>query len=92
MGDEYEWDENKNRSNIKKHGIDFVETPSICEGDHLVKKGRTVQGEVREMLIGWLHGRLVTAIFTRRNGVVRVISLRRARDEERREHEEAFSN
>jgi uncharacterized DUF497 family protein len=32
---EFEWDENKRLSNIRKHGIDFVDIPVVFEGDTL---------------------------------------------------------
>jgi hypothetical protein len=30
---EYEWDEVKRLTNLRKHGIDFSDVPSVFEGD-----------------------------------------------------------
>ena len=84
--EDYEYDENKNRSNREKHGFDLRDAALIPEDDYLIEKLGIVKGELREMWIGRLYGYLVTAIVTRRNGAIRVISLRRARDEERQKH------
>lgn len=37
---EYVWDENKNRSNIDKHGIDFIDAVRIFEGETLEQEDR----------------------------------------------------
>lgn len=29
---EFEWDEDKRQSNIRKHGIDFVDVPAVFDG------------------------------------------------------------
>ena len=35
MGEDYEYDENKNRSNLEKHGYDLIEVPLLRENNHL---------------------------------------------------------
>ena len=32
----FEWDENKRRANIRKHGIDFLDAATIFEGKTVV--------------------------------------------------------
>ena len=42
------------------------------------------------MATGIIHGVYATAIYTMRGGTIRMISLRRARDDERKHHQEVF--
>ena len=86
----YEWDNDKRQSNIRKHGLDFIDASMIVEGDHVLGRGRTVNGELREIATGRIDGRYATVVFTRRNSVIRVISLRSARHDEREKHQQAF--
>jgi uncharacterized protein len=30
---DFEWDEDKRLENLRKHGIDFVDVPSVFDGD-----------------------------------------------------------
>ena len=56
----FEWDENKNQANIKKHGIDF-ETASEAFSDpkSITRFDRTVGTESRFHLIGKVRGILI---------------------------------
>lgn len=84
-----EWDDNKNRINRGKHGIDFVEAWDFSWEDAvLADRSRHADGEARFAAIGWLHGKLYTVIFTRRDDSFRIISLRRANAKEEAFHEE----
>jgi hypothetical protein len=85
-----EWDERKRLSNIAKHGLDFRNVVSMFDGEHPVVDARPSGDELRERVIGWARGLLAVAIITRRGGVVRVISLRRARESERKQHQALF--
>ena len=38
----FEWDENKNRNNLAKHGISFDEAKTVFLDDNAVHWGRTV--------------------------------------------------
>lgn len=85
---DFEWDENKRESNISKHGLDFVDVWQVFEGEHItgkVKQG--LHGEERFLATGLIHGIFVTVIYTVRNSVTRIISLRKARQNEQRQHQ-----
>jgi hypothetical protein len=76
------FDPNKSATNLKKHGIDFLEAQALWEDvDRLLVPART-QGEARYMLIGKIGQKHWSAIFTYRGEVIRIISVRRARKEE----------
>lgn len=83
----YEWDENKRKINIEKHGLDFYDTPLICQNP-IIKIPSQGYGEERYMVIGFLcvlgNKKIpATFIYTPRNTNKRIISLRVARPLER---------
>ena len=79
---DFEFDPDKSATNLKKHGIDFLEAQALWEdADRLLVPART-QGEARYMLVGKMGQKHWSAIFTYRGEAVRIISVRRARKEE----------
>jgi uncharacterized protein len=82
----FDWDEAKNDENIRKHGLDFLDAWEIFTRPMLEYfDQRREYGEVRHVAIGILRKYIVTLVFTRReDDTIRVISLRRARKDERR--------
>ena len=87
----FEWHEDKRQKNLCNHGIDFVAAPQLFSGNHVRKRARDGKGgEERWMATGIVHGFYATAIYTVRGNIIRMISLRRARDEERRHHQNLF--
>lgn len=84
----FEWEESKNTSNIEKHGFDFIDVWQLFEGEHI--KGMARQGssgEQRFIATGFVHGIYATVIYTVRDSATRIISLRKARKNERRQHQ-----
>ena len=82
---EYEWDENKQRKNIEKHGIDFAAISSFRWETILeAVDNRFDYGEERINAIGFLGKRLVALTYTKRKNSIRVISLRKATKQEER--------
>ena len=59
---------------------------------HIVAPVKTVDGELRWLATGMFDEVYVTAVFTRRGPVIRVISMRSARNGERKRHQEVFRN
>jgi uncharacterized DUF497 family protein len=80
-----EWDENKNAQNLKKHGISFEEAQEIFDGIVFTAiDERFDYGEIREISIGAIQGVvIVTVVHTERNGVIRIISARKATRQEK---------
>ncbi|MGQ0675780.1 MAG: BrnT family toxin [Rhodospirillales bacterium] len=79
----FEWDERKRWANLTKHGFDFRDVPKMWQGRLLIGPARRVGEEQRWKAIGIINVRIVAAIFVRRGGAIRVISARRARDDEK---------
>ena len=90
IDEQYEWDENKNLANQKKHGFDFSEAIRVFDDDTLLEwiSNKSAYSEVRYVAVGKLDSILVTIIYTLRIvGNVqkkRIISMRRASKNEKR--------
>ncbi len=87
---DFEWDEEKRLANIEKHGIDFIDAVVLFSDPHLNAPAKTIDGETRWLATGMIEEIHVTAVFTSRGPVIRIISMRRARDGERQKHQEVF--
>jgi len=85
---EFEWDSDKSRSNLAKHGLDFEDASQIFYGPVLVRRSDR-NDEERWVAIGPLDDRLVAVVFTKRAEVIRIISARRARKNEESEYHNA---
>lgn len=79
----FEYDPQKSSSNQEKHGIDFEEAQRIWDDPHLLEiAARTVE-EPRWIVLGTYRSKVWACVITRRSDRVRIISVRRARDEEK---------
>ncbi len=76
----YDWDEAKNRSNIRKHGIDFVDVPTMFDRPMAVfLDDREDYGEHRWIGIGMLKTITAVVVFVERNpNTIRILSARKA--------------
>ena len=81
----FEWDEEKRRSNIRLHEIDFADAERVFAGDTITfLDDRFDYGEMRFLTFGLLLGEVVAMVHTETDDVIRVISLRKAsKDEEK---------
>jgi uncharacterized protein len=89
----FEWDENKNNLNIKKHGFDFEDAYIIFNMPMLViSDTREDYGEDRYIGIGILKKAVVVIVYTEstEKDMIRVISLRKATKNERKIYENKF--
>jgi uncharacterized DUF497 family protein len=81
---EFEWDENKRRSNVAKHGIDFADAKEVFDDPAAYTYYSAKEtGERRYVTVGSMKGALVAVISTRRGTIIRIISARVARRIER---------
>lgn len=93
----FEWDEAKNRQNIKKHGFDLADAQYLFTGHEpllVAADSREEYGEERWKGIGMLQGvAVVVVVFTeRRDDTIRIISLRKASSQERKAYEKEVKN
>ena len=85
---DFEWNEEKNKANLAKHGIAFEEAALFFLGLTLTEiDDRQDYGETREISIGQLPEQVVVVVVhTDRNDVTRIISARSANRAERRKY------
>ena len=80
---DFEFDPAKSASNLRKHGIDFSGAQALwSDPDRLEIPARSVD-EPRTQVIGRIGQVVWSAFVTMRGDRIRIISVRRARHEER---------
>ncbi|MCB9959790.1 MAG: BrnT family toxin [Rhodospirillaceae bacterium] len=80
----FEWDEAKRRSNLAKHGIDFVRAARIFRNPILERMDdRQDYGEERWIAIGHWQGQCLVVVYTWRDGKRRLISAWKAGQDDR---------
>ncbi len=90
----FEWDEDKNESNIEKHGLDFEDASEVFDSPMLVALDtRQDYGEDRWIGLGLLEHRVVVVVYSPRDAnTVRIISMRKALQYERFQFEAFLRN
>jgi len=79
-----DWNEFKNAQNIRKHKIGFEAAENFdWETAEIEIDDREDYGELREQAYGFIGVVLLALVFTERDGVTWVISLRKATKKER---------
>lgn len=78
------YDPNKRASNLEKHGLDFQDAAEVFAGPTFDRPDdRHDYGEERIRTLGFLGTTLVNVVWTLREGVRRIISMRKANDREK---------
>jgi uncharacterized DUF497 family protein len=85
----FEFDPVKSERNKAKHGIDFIEAQALWDDPHRVEVAARSTTESRSAVIGHIQDRLWVAFVTYRHDeeTIRLISVRRARPDERRHYD-----
>lgn len=78
----FEFDPKKSDSNKNRHGIDFFEAQKLWNDLDLLEIHAKTTDEVRFLVIGKIDEKHWTGIITYRNDNIRIISVRRSRNEE----------
>ena len=79
---EFEYDHKKSDINLRKHGIDFERAKLLWDDEKRLVVPARSSTEPREALIATLDGVYWTAVYTLRGNAIRIISVRRSRNEE----------
>jgi uncharacterized DUF497 family protein len=79
----FEYDPDKSATNKAKHGIDFEEAQALWNDAHLLELPARTTDELRFLVIGKIDGKHWAAIMVPRGRRIRIISVRRARNEEK---------
>lgn len=83
----FEFDEDKSHANRQKHGIDFVEAQRLWSDEDLIVAAARSDDELRYLAVGLIDDLHWAAVYTVRRNVIRIISVRRARRQERIDYE-----
>ena len=86
----YEWDTNKAKKNIRKHGIGFEEAMSIFQDKFSLTRDDPLHSEREERFIDIgrsTKGNILVVVYTERGDDVRIISCRKATPAERKAYE-----
>ncbi len=85
----FEWDETKNETNRRTHGIDFNHVPEIFNGPMIINiDDRFPYDEERYIGIGFLRNIIAVVAFVETEGdVIRIISARKANKHESKSFE-----
>ncbi|MDA1370430.1 MAG: BrnT family toxin [Proteobacteria bacterium] len=78
----FEFDDRKSEANRTKHGIDFVDARLLWFDPDLVEIPAITQDEPRFLVVGVIGRKHWSAAITYRSDKIRIISVRRSRDEE----------
>jgi uncharacterized protein len=78
----FEYDENKSQSNLKKHGIDFIAAQQLWNDPDLLEIPARDQDESRFLVIAKIDDKHWSRVITYRDPKIRIISIRRSRTEE----------
>ena len=87
-----EWDEEKCRANIEKHGLSFDDSWQVLAGDTItILDERYDYGEDRLITLGRLAGRVVVVVHVSRGENTRIISMRKANAREQEIYQKRLS-
>jgi uncharacterized protein len=78
----FEFDVAKSVSNKEKHGMDFDDAKRLRTDENLLIEPTRFVSETRWIALGMIDGKYWTAVFTRRDDALSIISVRRTRDNE----------
>jgi uncharacterized DUF497 family protein len=78
----FEYDPWKSIENKRKHGIDFEEAQALWADPALMEIPARTSDETRWLLIGRIGEKHWSAVITRREENIRLISVRRSREKE----------
>ena len=89
----FEWDRRKDAANKRKHGVSFEEAQSVFYDDRAVLIDDPDEDEERFVLLGLslkLRTLVVCHCYREQKDVIRIISARRAKKEERADYEKRW--
>ncbi len=78
----FEYDPQKSKTNLEKHGIDFDDVQTWWDDENRLEIPAKTIDELRYLVIGKIKNKHWSAVITYRDKNIRIISVRRSRDEE----------
>jgi uncharacterized DUF497 family protein len=86
-----EYQQAKRDATLEERGVDMARAGEVFDGDTLtVEDDRQDYGEIRQITIGFLDGRMMVMVWTQRGNARRIISLRKANEREQKTYASRF--
>jgi uncharacterized protein len=88
-----EWDNDKERKNLKKHGVSFIEAATVFDDPFCLTIDDVLHSteEYRFLTMGYSNRqRLLVVVHTDRGDNIRIISARVATPSERRDYDQSI--
>lgn len=79
---DFDYDNYRSTSNLKKYGIDFVTAQELWVDSELIELQVKSEDEPRFLVIGLIAKKHWSAVITYRGSSIRIISVRRSRKKE----------
>ena len=79
---DFEYDNHKSTSNLKKHGINFKAARELWVDSELIELQVISEDEPRFLVIGLIAKKHWSAVITYRGSAIRIILVRRSRKKE----------
>src|SRR3989338_7286399 len=79
---EFEYDPEKSRANLEKHGISLEQAKELWAGPHVITNARSEGAELRWIVVAQLKGKMYSCIYTARDEKIRLVSARRSHSNE----------
>jgi uncharacterized protein len=83
---EFEWREAKRLAVLDERGLDFLDARRLFDGRDIYTVPSPRGREQRWVSVGEIDKVMVAVVWTRRGDAIRIITMRRARDEEKRRY------
>jgi uncharacterized DUF497 family protein len=83
---DFEWSVAKRIAVLEARGLDFIDAEILFDGRPLHTVASPRGAEERWLSVGELNGRLVAVVWTQRSDTIRIITMRRARNEEKQRY------
>ena len=85
---EFEWDERKAQTNLRKHRVDFADAATVLSDEQAITMVDEEPEEDRYVAIGMdALGRVLVVVYTLRGHRIRLLSARRATRNERAQYQ-----
>jgi uncharacterized protein len=87
---DFEWDEPKRAQIIKDRALDFASAHRFFDGRRAIHQPTPRTGEERWKTTAEIEGSFFTIVWTWRGEIIRVITMRRAHEQEIRKYRETY--
>jgi uncharacterized DUF497 family protein len=83
---EFEWSKAKRLAVLDARQLDFLDGCRLFDGRPIFTAPSPRSGEQRWVSLGELNGEMIAVVWTRRGTAIRIITMRKARNEEKRRY------